>query len=156
MAMQLVTDNLTLEVEQLSDVPPDWQGLKLMTERADVDLKLTPGMQVEVKAEDSSLAGAYRVDQILSPAAPRGWRLFLMKPGSAQAPAQPGDTSANNTDKLFNVEVSGLIGPNVRKSVVSYLIPFSRLSQDVKRITRTGGKIVKITESSLLAPRPRD
>ncbi|NJK62374.1 MAG: CpcD phycobilisome linker protein [Synechococcaceae cyanobacterium SM2_3_1] len=109
-----------------------------------------------MKAEDPSLAGAYEVDQILSPAAPRGWRLFLVKPGVARVKAQPGDSSANNTDKLFNVEVSGLIGPNVRKSVTSYLIPFSRLSQEVKRITRTGAKIVRISESSPLAPRSQD
>ncbi len=153
MAMQLVTDNLTLEVEQLSDVPSTWQGLKLMTKRADVNLNLTPGKQVEVKAEDPTLAGPYEVDQILSPAAPRGWRLFLVKPGGAKALGQPGGSTALNIDKLFNVEVSGLIGPNVRKSVITYLIPFSRLSQEVKRITRTGGKIVRISESSPLAPR---
>jgi phycocyanin-associated rod protein len=30
-------------------------------------------------------------------------------------------------------------------------VPFSRLSQEVKRITQMGGKIVSITESNLLS-----
>ncbi|MFQ3614481.1 MAG: phycobilisome linker polypeptide, partial [Cyanobacteriota bacterium] len=55
-----------------------------------------------------------------------------------------------NADKTFTIKVSGVVGGGVRKSVLEYKVPFSRLSQEVKRITKMGGQILSISESNVL------
>lgn len=166
MAIQLVVADQTFEVEQLTDTPVDWQGLKVMLTQPDVVLNVASGVEVTIQG-DQALAGSYRVAQVLSPAAPRTWRLFLEKPealSSSQSPADPAATpvvasrpsrpDVPNRDKMFVIKVSGLVGSrlisDVRKSVVEYKVPFSRLSQEMARITKTGVKVLSVEEADVL------
>ncbi|NJM00687.1 MAG: CpcD phycobilisome linker protein [Synechococcaceae cyanobacterium SM2_3_2] len=117
---------------------------------------------------EEELAGSYRVVQALAPAAPRSWRLFLEKPANggatptpttsatAAVPTEPKQprTDVANADKIFVIKVSGLVGTSlnseVRKSTVEYKVPFSRLSQEMARITKTGVKILSVEEADVL------
>lgn len=158
MAIQLVVADQTFEVEQLTDTPVDWQGLKVMLTQPDAVLKVVSGAEVTIQG-DEALAGSYRVAQVLSPAAPRTWRLFLEKPEalSAATPVvepRPSRPDVPNGDKMFVIKVSGLVGSrlisDVRKSVVEYKVPFSRLSQEMARITKSGGKVLRVEEADVL------
>ncbi|MGF1576327.1 MAG: phycobilisome linker polypeptide [Cyanophyceae cyanobacterium] len=163
MAIQLVIADQTYDVERLTDTAADWQGVKVMLTQPDVDLKVATGAEVVLQGEED-LAGSYRVAQALSPAAPRSWRLFLEKAtnlGAAPAPtttaaAEPKQarTDVPNADKIFVIKVSGLVGvgvtSNVRKSTVEYKVPFSRLTQEMARITKTGVTILSVKEADLL------
>jgi phycocyanin-associated rod protein len=144
MTLLLVAANQTLEVEQLTDVDPSWKGIKIMTQLANIDLNLPIGSKVELQSEDPQIAGTYTVSCCLSPAAPRGWRLFL-------EPVSKATSGSANTDKVFLIQVSGVVGNNIRKSVVEYRVPFARLSETVKQITRMGGKIIQLTEIATYA-----
>jgi phycocyanin-associated rod protein len=158
---KLLLGDQSFEVELLTDVPTNWPGIKVMSKGAKLDIP--PGTVVRVESEDDHIAGSYKVVYRLAPAYPRSWRLLLERATaeipqeaaaspSKAAPASPASgPSAPNRDKVFTIKVSGLVGGGVRKSVVEYKVPFSRLSQEVKRITRMGGKIVSITESNLLS-----
>lgn len=157
MTMLLVAGNQSFEVEPLTDVAPDWPGIKVMTTSSDLDLgsQLQQGTEVSLQG-DGAAAGSYEVGYLLSPAAPRHWRIFLKSKdaGSGSAPGigakAPVSTDAPNQDKLFTIKVSGLMGGGVRRSVQEYKVPFSRLSQEVSRITKTGAQIISITESVTL------
>ena len=163
MAIQLVIADQTYDVERLTDTAADWQGVKVMLTQSDVDLKVATGAEVMLQGE-GDLAGSYRVAQALSPAAPRSWRLFLeksTKAGTAPTPAtttvtepkQP-RTDVPNADKIFVIKVSGLVGTSlkseVRKSTVEYKVPFSRLTQETTRITKTGVTILSVEEADVL------
>jgi hypothetical protein len=50
----------------------------------------------------------------------------------------------SNSDGHFLVEVSGLRGSHVRHGVQRFCVPFSRLSSEVRRVTRAGGRIVEV------------
>lgn len=155
MTMLLVAGNQSFEVEQLTDVAPDWPGVKVMTKTSDLNLEATLSEGTEVKLQgDGSASGTYEVAYCLAPAAPRNWRIFLnpRTGGSAAGSATktPASTMAPNNDKLFTIKVSGLIGNGVRRSVQEYKVPYSRLSQEVSRITKMGGQIVSITEAVTL------
>lgn len=170
MAIQLVVADQVYEMELLTDGPPDWQGVKLMLAQPAVVFKVASGAEVTVQGEDS-LAGSYRVTQVLSPAAPRTWRVFLEQAAASQAPApaappteasvpkrdpsQPiysSDTPSG--DKIYVIKVSGLLGSTlvsgVRKSVTEYKVPYARLSQELARITKTGVKVLSIEEVEML------
>jgi len=156
---KLLLGDQSFEVELLTDVPTNWPGIKVMSKGAKLDIPA--GTVVRVESEDDHVTGSYKVVYRLAPAYPRSWRLLLERESAAPAPqaeaapaAQVAPSAASslpNSDKIFTLKVSGLVGGGVRKSVVEYKVPFSRLSQEVKRITQMGGKIVSITESSLLS-----
>ncbi len=159
---KLLLGDQSFEVELLTDVPTNWPGIKVMSKGAKLDIPA--GTVVKVEAEDDHITGSYKVVYRLAPAYPRSWRLLLERESAAPAPqaevapettaAQVAPSAASslpNSDKIFTLKVSGLVGGGVRKSVVEYKVPFSRLSQEVKRITQMGGKIVSITESNLLS-----
>ncbi len=141
MTMMLVAADKTVEVEQLTDVDPNWQGIKLET-KADQTIALAVGSMVTLQADDTQLAGDYKVKFVLGPAAPRGWRLFL------EADRKVTRTEGPNTEKVFLIKVSAVTGDNVRRSVIEYKVPYSRLSQEVQRITRSGSKIINIAETN--------
>lgn len=155
MTMLLMAGSQSFEVEQLADVPPDWPGIKVMTKSPDLDLEsvVSEGTEVQIQGDG---AGSYEVAYLLSPAAPRNWRIFLKSKsgsttaGSGGAAKAPANTDAPNEDKLFTIKVSGLIGGGVRRSVQEYKVPYSRLSQEVSRITKSGAQIVSITEAVTL------
>jgi len=149
MTMLLMAGSQSFEVEQLTDVPPDWPGIKVMTKSPDLELEsvLSEGTEVKIQGDG---AGSYEVAYLLSPAAPRNWRIFLKsKSGSTEGTAAkaPANTDAPNQDKLFTIKVSGLLGGGVRRSVQEYKVPYSRLSQEVSRITKSGAQIISITEA---------
>jgi hypothetical protein len=153
----LVAGDQTFEVEQLTDVDPAWQGVKVMTPSA--DLTVVVGTEVRLQSENSGLAGTYTVTQRLTPAAPRGWRLFLDRVAAASAPAAAPTVASQpairvdptfNTSKTFTLKVSGMGGMKVRQSVTEVKVSFDRLSLEVQRITKAGGKILSITESGIL------
>lgn len=145
MTMLLVAANQTLEVEQLTDVDPSWKGIKIMIQSADIDLNLPTGSKVELQSEDPQVAGTYTVSCCLGPAAPRGWRLFLESAFTSRS-GSDSSSGSENRDKVFLIQVSGVVGNNTRKSMVEYRVPFARLSESVKQIARMGGKIIQITE----------
>lgn len=153
---KLLLGDQSFEVEPLADVPTDWPGIKVMSKGA--KLQVPVGTVVKVESEDKNLAGSYKVAYCLAPAFPRTWRLLLERESAAPAPeaaATPAVASASssdmpNTDKTFTIKVSGVVGGGVRKSVLEYKVPFSRLSQEVKRITKMGGQILSISESNVL------
>ncbi|MEM8717375.1 MAG: phycobilisome linker polypeptide, partial [Cyanobacteria bacterium P01_G01_bin.4] len=101
---------------------------------------------------DAAVAGTYSVAMSLAPAAPRGWRLYLSKTGGSTAPAATSTASSatrsdvDNRDKIFVIQYSGAMGPQVRQSVQSIRVSYARLSTEVARIARSGSKIVGITE----------
>ncbi len=158
---KLLLGDQAFEVELLTDVPTNWPGIKVMSKGAKLDIPA--GTVVRVESEDDHVTGSYKVVYRLAPAYPRSWRLLLERESAAapQAEAAPATKPAQvapsaasslpNSDKIFTIKVSGLVGGGVRKSVAEYKVPFSRLSQEVKRITQRGGKIVSITESNLLS-----
>ncbi len=156
---KLLLGEQSFEVELLGDVPTNWPGIKVMSKGE--KLKVPAGTVVKVECdEDSSLSGSYRVAYCLAPAFPRTWRLLLERESPAPAEktsAAPAAVSAApsdlpNTEKVFTIKVSGVVGGGVRKSVLEYKVPFSRLSQEVKRITKMGGQILNISESNGLSP----
>ncbi|MEN9203527.1 MAG: phycobilisome linker polypeptide [Thermostichus sp. DG_1_6_bins_120] len=146
---KLLLGDQSFEVELLEDVPTDWPGIKVMSTGA--MLKVPAGTVVKVESEDRQVSGSYKVAYCLAPAFPRTWRLLLEREGAA-APAVASAPSSDvpNADKIFIIKVSGVVGGGVRKSVLEYKVPFSRLSQEVKRITQMGGQILSISEASLL------
>ncbi|MDT7945929.1 MULTISPECIES: phycobilisome linker polypeptide [unclassified Synechococcus] len=158
---KLLLGDQAFEVELLTDVPTNWPGIKVMSKGAKLDIPA--GTVVKVEAEDDHIAGSYKVVYRLAPAYPRSWRLLLERESVATAPqvasapepevaqASSSEGGLPNSDKIFAIKVSGLVGGGVRRSVVEYKVPFSRLSQEVKRITQMGGKIVSIAESNLLS-----
>ncbi|MGQ9836459.1 MAG: phycobilisome linker polypeptide [Cyanobacteriota bacterium] len=153
---KLILGDQSYEVEPLADVPTNWPGIKVMSKGA--ELKVPAGAVVKVESEDVNLAGSYKVAYCLAPAFPRTWRLLLEREEAAPvteattAPAVASESSSDvsNADKIFTIKVSGVVGGGVRKSVLEYKVPFSRLSQEVKRITQRGGQILSISESSVL------
>lgn len=155
MTMLLMAGSQSFEVEQLTDTPPDWPGIKVMTTTPDLELESVLGTGTEVKIQKDGVdSGSFEVAYLLSPAAPRNWRIFLKQTtsGSATGPAvsssaAPVRSDVPNTDKLYTIKVSGLIGGMVRRSVQEYKVPYSRLSQEVNRITKSGAQIISITES---------
>ena len=157
MTMLLMAGSQSFEVEQLTDMPPDWPGIKVMTTSPDLDLEsvLSAGTEVKIQGDGVS-SGSYEVAYLLSPAAPRNWRIFLTsKSGAAMGSATgaakaPANTDAPNSEKMFTIKVSGLLGGGVRRSVQEYKVPFSRLSQEVSRITKSGAQIISITEAVTL------
>ncbi|BDA69236.1 hypothetical protein RIVM261_059000 [Rivularia sp. IAM M-261] len=58
-----------------------------------------------------------------------------------------GSNDSNN--RLVLVEVTGAVHKQVHNSNYIIKVPFNRLSQTIQRITRTGGKVVNVTMSSL-------
>ncbi|MCF2969890.1 CpcD phycobilisome linker protein [Synechococcus sp. Nb3U1] len=158
---KLLLGDQSFEVEPLADVPTDWPGIKVMSTGAKLEVPV--GAVVKVESEDGNLAGSYKVVYRLAPAYPRTWRLLLERDGAAPAaevaPASesgPAHVSTSesllaNGDKTFTIKVSGVVGGGVRKSVLEYKVPFSRLSQEVKRITKMGGQILSISESNVLS-----
>ncbi len=151
MTMLLVAEgNQTFEVEQLTDVAPDWQGIKVMAKSG--EMKLAKGTPVKLQADDPSLSGEYTVSFCLAPGAPRTWRVLLERAGQSGSARPARSSDLPNVDKLFTIRVSGVIGKGVRRSVVEYKVPFSRLSQEVSRITKAGGTIVSLAESATVDP----
>lgn len=160
MATLLLGDQ-SFEVEPLADAPTNWPGIKVMSTGAKLDVPV--GAVVKVEAEDGNLAGSYKVAYRLAPAYPRTWRLLLERESAAPtaSPSEagsvhlgtsaPSESSLPNGDKTFTIKVSGVVGGGVRKSVIEYKVPFSRLSQEVKRITQMGGQILSISESNVLS-----
>jgi phycocyanin-associated rod protein len=163
---KLLLGDQSFEVEPLADAPTHWPGIKVMSTGAKLDIPV--GAVVKVESEDGNLAGSYKVAYRLAPAYPRTWRLLLEResaaPAAESAPAQAAsapesgsvhvstpDSSLPNGDKTFTIKVSGVVGGGVRKSVIEYKVPFSRLSQEVKRITKMGGQILSISESNVLS-----
>ncbi|MEN9226082.1 MAG: phycobilisome linker polypeptide [Thermostichus sp. HHBFW_bins_43] len=158
---KLLLGDQSFEVEPLADVPTNWPGIKVMSTGAKLDVPV--GAVVKVESEDGNLAGSYKVAYRLAPAYPRTWRLLLERESAAppsEAPesgsvhvstSAPSGSSLPNSDKTFTIKVSGVVGGGVRKSVIEYKVPFSRLSQEVKRITRMGGQILSISESNVLS-----
>ncbi|HIK21651.1 MAG TPA: CpcD phycobilisome linker protein [Synechococcus sp. M44_DOE_062] len=163
---KLLLGDQAFEVELLTDTPTNWPGIKVMSKGAKLDIPA--GTVVKVESEDDHVTGSYRVVYRLAPAYPRSWRLLLERESVATAPQEVGSQATSapepqvtqasssesglpNSDKIFTIKVSGLVGGGVRRSVVEYKVPFSRLSQEVKRITQRGGKIVGIAESNLLS-----
>jgi hypothetical protein len=148
-AMQLVVaPDQRYDVELLTDAPPSWTGLKVMC--MDPDIHLPVGSTVEIHHNGS--ISTYTVSQALSPAAPRGWRFFLLPTSSAASPP-PSDSNSEdstNAEKYYIIEVSGLIGKGVRRSTQTYKIPYSSLSAELQRITKAGGKIVSISPAPRL------
>lgn len=153
---KLILGDQSFEVEPLADVPTNWPGIKVMSKGA--ELKVPAGTVVKVESEDANLAGTYKVAYCLAPAYPRTWRLLLEREEAAPAtedtvpPAVASESSSDvpNADKIFTIKVAGVVGGGLRKSVLEYKVPFSRLSQEVKRITQRGGKIISISESNVL------
>lgn len=158
---KLLLGDQSFEVEPLADVPTDWPGIKVMSTGAKLEVPV--GAVVKVESEDGNLAGSYKVVYRLAPAYPRTWRLLLERDGAAPAAevaptsesgpvhVSTSESSLANGDKTFTIKVSGVVGGGVRKSVLEYKVPFSRLSQEVKRITKMGGQILSISESNVLS-----
>jgi len=58
-----------------------------------------------------------------------------------------GSGAANNTAKRFRIVVSGAsYGPRVTQSTTTFEVGYNQLSQKIKNIQKTGGKILSITE----------
>ncbi|MDX2272159.1 MAG: phycobilisome linker polypeptide [Cyanobacteriota bacterium] len=153
MGSLLMVGEQTYEVEQLTDTDPQWRGIKVMVKSG--TMMLAVGTEVKLQPEGSEESQPYRVSICLSPAAPRGWRVFLEPITRSLSPQTATHTpilrsDLPNGDKIFIISVAGVIGEQVRRSVVEYKVPFARLSQEVKRITKAGGKITRITEAATL------
>ncbi|NJK72821.1 MAG: hypothetical protein HC926_06220 [Synechococcaceae cyanobacterium SM2_3_60] len=105
---------------------------------------------------------AYTIQRALAPAAPRGWRFYLQAVAVTPAPAAPTIAipdvpaaapvvhASENLESVFIVEVEKLGGTNIRRSSTTLRVPYNRLSEELQRILRGGGKVVSITEGSLL------
>lgn len=55
----------------------------------------------------------------------------------------------NEADRIYRIEISGLIGrsirgSNVRRSTKAILVPYSQLSERLQQIVRRGGKVVSV------------
>lgn len=108
----------------------------------------------------------YTIQRALAPAAPRGWRFYLQAVGVAVQTTQPVATpeitipevpavvpvahASENLESVFLVEVEKLGGTNIRRSSTTLRVPYNRLSEELQRILRAGGRVVSITEGSLL------
>lgn len=164
---RLDVGNQGIPVVLLTDDPA---GVKVMAV-GDLAAPPTPGTTVHYQQK------TYTIQRVLAPAAPRGWRFYLQavtEPGEAPtAPAnspetgsktlaEPMTTSAEvrptpsvihaseNLESVFIVEVEKLGGTNIRRSNTTLRVPYTRLSEELQRILRNGGKVVSITEGSLL------
>lgn len=58
--------------------------------------------------------------------------------------------ASENLESVFIVQVEKLGGTNIRRSSTTLRVPYNRLSEELQRILRGGGKVVSITEGSLL------
>ncbi|WP_017324498.1 phycobilisome linker polypeptide [Synechococcus sp. PCC 7336] len=148
MGILLAYEGREFGVERLDDTLPSSSETKVMA--ATGEGRVIPvGARVELKG-DGSIEGQYEVVRALSPAAPRGWRFYLNGVASDSAPSgvAASPTAAddgNNSAKRFAIRVSGAQGAVVRQSVQTIEVPFSRLSTEMKRLNRMGGKIESIT-----------
>ncbi len=134
MAMMLVAADQSLEVEQLTDVDPNWKGIKLTTS-ANQNVTLSTGDLVKLEGDQE---GDYVVAYVLTPAAPRGWRIFLAPVG----PAGEGD------ERMFVIKATGLLGNLVRRSVREYTVPYAQLSETLKRLNKSGAKVLSVTATT--------
>lgn len=146
----------TFDVDVMDDVAPGWNGLKVVA-RDGLHLNIPPGESVELRADDDAIAGTYTVSFVLSPAAPRGWRAYLDRANGASAASfsseapieQSGSGSgADNTQKKYIITVESAGGATVRRSKTTYRVPYARMSSEVKRLTRSGARIVSIEETT--------
>lgn len=150
MGITLTAGDDQFDVSLMGDVLPGSSNIKVEA-TGNQTMKLAVGTSVSLDG-DSAVAGTYSVAMALAPAAPRGWRLYLSQTGGSAAPAAaPAASSAprsdvDNRDKVFVIQYSGAMGPQVRQSVQSIRVSYSRLSTEVARIARSGSKIVGITE----------
>ncbi|MGK7905884.1 MAG: phycobilisome linker polypeptide [Synechococcus sp.] len=152
MGITLTAEDTQFDVELLGDVLPGSSDIKVAATNNQT-LKLAVGTAVTLRA-DEPVGGDYTVTLALAPAAPRGWRLYLSKVAGGATPvavnpasASTEGSSADNTGKVFEIKfVSAGTSPMVRTSVQTLRVPFSRMSSEVSRITRSGSKIVSITE----------
>ena len=150
MGITLAAGDDQFDVSLMGDVLPGSSDIKVEA-AGNQTMKLAVGTAVSLDG-DSAVAGTYSVAMALAPAAPRGWRLYLSKTGDSAAPAVASTTSSptrsdvDNRDKVFMIQYSGAMGPQVRQSVQSIRVSYARLSTEVSRIARSGSKIVGITE----------
>ena len=150
MGITLIAGDKQFDVKLLDDVLPGSSGIKVEANNNQT-LQLSVGSAVTLQG-DTSAGGDYTVAMALAPAAPRGWRLYLNQsssgavPVAASAPTTGASSSADNTGKLYEITYTGALGPLVRTSVQKVRVPFSRLSSEYARISRSGNKIVGVTE----------
>ena len=149
MGITLTAGGDQFDVELIDDVLPGSSDIKVEA-TGNQTMKLAVGTAVNLQA-DSSVAGNYTVAMALAPAAPRGWRLYLSEAAGSATPAAATATSSassavDNRDKIFLIQYSGAMGAQVRQSVQTVRVSYSRLSSEVSRIARSGSKIVSITE----------
>ncbi len=164
---RLDMDDKVIPVVALIDDP---QAVKVM---ALIDLAKAPTVGTTVHYGQQ----AYTIQRALAPAAPRGWRFYLQPVGViavepppaepvAAAPVLGASTEASlptvlpatnsvahaseNLESVFIVQVEKLGGTNIRRSSTTLRVPYNRLSEELQRILRGGGKVVSITEGSLL------
>lgn len=76
-----------------------------------------------------------------------GWA-FRNSQDLGQGSLTPTSFGQSQSDRLYRVEVTGLLGagyPAVRRSSRTYTVPYSRLSDQMQSIQRQGGKIASVT-----------
>ncbi|MEM9568608.1 MAG: phycobilisome linker polypeptide [Cyanobacteria bacterium P01_E01_bin.34] len=150
MGITLAAGDDQFDVSLMGDVLPGSSDIKVEA-AGNQTMKLAVGTSVSLDG-DSAVAGTYSVAMALAPAAPRGWRLYLSKIGGTAAPTVASAASSttkrdvDNRDKVFVIQYSGAMGPQVRMSVQTIRVSYERLSTEVARIARSGSKIVSIHE----------
>ena len=75
-----------------------------------------------------------------------GWA-YRVTPNDPPNNIVGGAVAFGNEERVFRIEYTGVLGyPKVRRSSQSVVVPYSKLSNQMQKILRQGGKIASVTQ----------
>ncbi|MEC4814097.1 MAG: phycobilisome linker polypeptide [Scytonema sp. PMC 1069.18] len=104
--------------------------------------------RAQVEGKTSRLARELATNSAASIVGPSGQNEnWGFRSSSDVAPRKNLGNAVGEGDRVYRIEVTGLLGPGyprVRRSSTAYFVPYERLSEKLQQLQRQGGKIVSI------------
>jgi phycocyanin-associated rod linker protein len=92
--------------------------------------------------------GQNQASNIFQPSGNSGWNHAAIPNDAAPRKALGG--TQQESGRIYRLEVAGIYGqgyPKVRRSSTAFLVPYEQLTQKMQQITRSGGRIVSVTQA---------